>query len=90
MYTPTLAPLDTASLKKYLDKELRTVADAINNPPQYTQAQFESKDSDVNKRSKSEGSPVWDSTTKKPVWPVGSDAAAVWIFGDGTVAYSPQ
>jgi hypothetical protein len=43
----------------------------------------------VNTFAKYTGKEVFDTTTGRPVWATGSGASAVWVFSDGTTAYTP-
>lgn len=88
IFTPPTGNVE--DLPHYIAGELAKIADSVNGSSKYTQEHFEDKDSFVNKQGKGEGVSVWDSTAKKPVWAQGNDSEAVWIFGDGTVAYSPK
>lgn len=89
MFIYTLPPGEATELPEYLVKVMQEVEKALNQPDKFTAEQFRSQESQVNTRFKIEGRPVWDITSKKPVWPTGNGADATWIFGDGTVAYSP-
>lgn len=83
-------PPNTESLPDYLETEFQKIAIALRESQKYTSEQFLLSTSFVNRRGKSEGVPVWDSTSKAPVWPVGDAPTADWIYGDRTVAYSPK
>lgn len=89
IYNYTAPPEDVTDLSAYLREQLKAVEVAINNPLRFTSDQFLSKDATVNKRLKMEGRPVWDLTSSKPVWASGDEPTADWIYGDGTVAYTP-
>lgn len=82
-------PANTEELPLYLQELVRRLESEFNNPSSYNADQLKDIDSFVNTRAKWEGIFVWDSTTKKPVWATGKSPADTWIFGDGTVAYSP-
>jgi hypothetical protein len=89
MYTFVETPADVRDLPEYLRKTLLEIEDALNTPEIFVSEHFTTKESSVNTRLKREGLQVWDSTSKKPVWATGKAPEDDWIFGDGTVAYSP-
>lgn len=89
-YQKSGVPGDVESLPFYLEAELEKISIALNQTTLYKSEQFNSKDSGVNKVQKREGVQLWDSTSKKPVWSTGNSPEDTWIFGDGTVAYSPS
>lgn len=89
MYSNSTPPSKVEQLPTFLETELAQIAEAINQVTKYSGPQLSAKDSDANRRNKAEGRPVWDTTSKKPVWPTGNSPESVWIFGDGSIAYSP-
>lgn len=89
-YRNGVPPQNPEALAEFLLTELGNIAQAVNSVPKYSAEAFKDKRSSANTRDKSEGRPLWDSTTKKPVWPQGNAPESSWIFGDGSLAYSPS
>lgn len=89
MFVFVSPPADDKDIPEYLRTTLLEIEKVLNSTESFVSEQFLAKESSVNTRLKREGLSVWDSTTKKPVWATGNAPEDAWIFGDGTVAYSP-
>lgn len=88
-YDYAIPPEEAKDLPAYLREQLKQIEAAINRPLVFTDDQFTSSVSLINRALKAEGINVWDATTKKPVWSTGDSPEATWIFGDGALAYKP-
>lgn len=89
MFSFTRVPENLEDLPEYLRRVLMEIESSFITPDIYVAEQFMLAESSVNTRWKKEGMSFWDSTSKKPVWAVGNAPKDNWIFGDGTIAYSP-
>lgn len=89
IYVYAAPPEEVTDLPEYLRGQLKTVEGAINNTLRFNSSQFLSKDATINRQLKMEGRHVWDVTSSKPVWASGDEPTANWIYGDGSVAYTP-
>ncbi|ATB52656.1 hypothetical protein PVS_20 [Vibrio phage vB_VspS_VS-ABTNL-3] len=89
IYRYTQPPEEPADLPAYLREQLKQIETAINRPLKFTSDQFLNSEATINRALKLEGRTVWDETSKKPVWASGDGPEEPWIFGDGTVAYTP-
>lgn len=43
----------------------------------------------INVQDKHAGKQAFDTGTNRPVWAIGSDATSLWVYADGTTAYTP-
>lgn len=89
LYTYQEPPASLEDIQDYLREQLSSIESSLNDSLKFNASQFLDKKSSVNTRFKREGVPVWDYTTKRPVWPTGNGETDPWIYGDGAVAYSP-
>lgn len=61
----------------------------VGSPASTDSNTFNSAASWVNTIGKVVGKQAWNTTTKKPVFPVGAAATDIWVFADGTTAHTP-
>lgn len=52
-------------------------------------AAFQNAGHGINTAGKFEGRVVFDSVVNRPVWATGSSTTSVWVWSDGTTAYTP-
>ena len=81
-----LYKLSRSGLESYIQD---LIDDTMYQANVATTAQLDSLESDVNTTGKYQGKFIFNTSTNKPVYSVGSAAASVWVDATGATAHTP-